>query len=240
MLAACGSSEERGSSSQSPASASPTVASEVLAATSAPSAPTPAPVTTPEPTTPEPTTPETTTPETTTPETTVPATTAPASALRADCLEGTWLLDAQATKDLHAALLPGFPVVVDGTHQLTFEGETVEYFINEVLRFQQPGVDLSAPFDSRSAGSYTIGSDPASGDIIMMDYITVEGGIPEVGGTVADSEGNLFDVLGDALGPDFTLPSIGGGPATCDGDVFTIVVTSGLASAVASFTRLSS
>jgi hypothetical protein len=190
-------------------------------------------------TSPATTTPTTTAPPTTTPNTTTPNTTRPPAAdAMAACLQGTWLLDDQATAELHQALLPGFPLTVEGSQQLTFEGETVEYFVNEVLRFQPPGVDLSAPFDSRSAGSYAIDSDPAAGTTITMNYLTVEGGFPGVDGTVEDNEGQLLNVFAQAVGPDFTLPSIAGGPATCDGDVLTILVTSGLASQDARFVRL--
>ncbi len=193
--------------------------------------------------TPEPgtTAPTTSAATTTAPSTTTPASTQPPAAdAMATCLQGTWLLDNQATAELHQALLPGFPLTVEGSHQLTFDGETVEYFINEVLRFQLPGVDLSAPFDSRSAGSYAIDAEATAGTTtITMNYVTVEGGFPGVDGTVEDSDGNPLSVFAEAVGPDFTLPSVGGGPATCDGDVLTILVTSGLASQDARFVRLS-
>jgi hypothetical protein len=165
--------------------------------------------------------------------TTAPTTTVPEGALDAACLQGQWLLDDAATAALHSALLPGFPLVVEGSQQLTFSGDTVEYFINEVLRFGPAGVDVSIPFDQRSAGTYVI-----EGETIVMNYDTVEGGVGGASGTVSNSKGELTDVAGQFIPPDFELPNIGGGPATCDDTTLTIGVTSGLADATAVFTKI--
>jgi hypothetical protein len=180
----------------------------------------------------------TTTPTTTAPTTTAPPTTAPEPIASAatSCIQGQWLLDDVATTALHQTLLPGFPVTVTGSQQFTFEGETVEYFINEVLRFEVPGVNVSAAFDTRSAGTFVIRSEPSVGDTIEMDYLTVEGGFGPIEGTALDNENNPLDVLVNT--PGFEMPSIGGGPITCDGDTMTILVTSGIASELATFARI--
>jgi hypothetical protein len=187
------------------------------------------PPTTPAPTTAPPTTAGSTT---TTPPTTQPAI---ASATGA-CIQGQWLMDELSTISLHQTLLPNFPVVVSGTQQITFDGPTVEYYINEVLRFQLPDTDLSTAFNTRSAGSWEIRSTPGVGDTIEMDYATVEGGFGPIEGTVIDNENNPLSVL--VASPEFELPSIGSGPISCEGDTMTILVTSGLANELAVFTRI--
>lgn len=207
-----------GSSTQEPTIAEPT------------DAPTSAAPTTAAPTTAAPTT--TSAPTTTTPPPTQP----PVVSATAACIQGQWLMDDLSTTSLHQTLLPGFPLVVTGSQQFTFEGDTVEYFINEVLRFQVPDADLSLAFDTRSAGSWQIRSIPSVGDNIEMNYATVEGGFGPIGGTVLDSDNNPLSVL--VASPDFELPSIGGGPITCDRDTMTILVTSGIGSELAIFTRL--
>lgn len=186
-----------------------------------------------------PTTAASTTAATTTvaPTTTAPPATAPAATgATAMCVQGQWLLDDPTTTALHQTLLPGFPVSVSGTQQLTFEGDTVEHYTNEVLLFELPGTSLSTAYDTRSAGSFGLDSDSSAGDIITMDYLTVEGGFGPIEGTVTDNENNPLSVLVET--PGFELPAIAGGPITCDGDTMTIVVTSGIASAPATFTRI--
>jgi predicted kinase len=152
------------------------------------------------------------------------------------CVQGQWLLDDVATTALHRALLPGIPVTVTGSQQFTCEGETVEYYINEVLRFEVPGVNVSTAFDTRSAGSFAIDSDPSLGDTITMDYLTVDGGFGPIEGTALDNENNPLDVLVNTPGSE--MPAIGGGPIRCDGDTMTILVTSGIASELATFSRI--
>ncbi len=50
---------------------------------------------------------------------------------------------------MHQALLPNFP-------------------INELLAFQVPGVDVSTAFNTRSAGSFAISSEPSVGDTLTI------------------------------------------------------------------------
>ncbi len=190
------------------------------------------------PATPPPTAASTTAATTTTPTTTAPAptTAAPVASATSACLQGQWLMDDLSTTALHQTLLPGFPVVVSGSQQFTFDGETVEYYINEVLRFSVPGVDVSTAFNTRSAGSFDVDSEPSLGDTISMDYLTVEGGFGPIEGTALDNENNPLSVLVET--PGFEMPAIGGGPISCDGDVMTILVTSGIANELATFTRI--
>lgn len=222
-LAACGESADDAAPSSASTSTSSTVAAAV-----APEATDVAPA-------PAATTEETATPATTTPATTAPGTTAPLPGT-ADCLQGTWVMDDATTGAFYAALLPGFPLVVVGSHQVGFDGDAIEYYINEILDFSPTGANIQVPYDQRSAGSFTLAASASGGEDIVIVYTTVEGGFSNAGGSVEDSEGNPIAV--DVPIPGFELPPLAGGPVACDDDILTITFTSGLATAVATYSKI--
>lgn len=178
--------------------------------------------------------PATTAPATTAPPTTAPATTAPAPApapvaggLSLDCLQGEWLLDNGTTDLFIATLVPFAPVSVpSGSISMRFDGDRVVYFVNIVVRFTVPQGEVQGPLDLRQDGRATV-----SGNQLLISDVATTGGWGNFTGTVG---GVSVDVPMPPLGE---FPTVAGGPATCAGNRFSLQYTSGVADAVAYFTK---
>ena len=153
------------------------------------------------------------------------STTPEPGSVTAACLQGGWVMDAPTTSSLIGSLLPGFPLTVEGTMAMTFSGSDVEHFINLVVTFTIPNGSVSGALDQRFAGTYVI-----DGDVLAITNDSIEGGWSNLTGTVGG-------VSVDVPVPPSEIPPLTGGPATCVDDVLTVQYTSGLADAVAVFTR---
>lgn len=183
---------------------------------------------------------------TSTTSTTVPPTTVPEE----NCLEGTWWLSPEQTTGLYAALLPGIPVTVTGTHWAEFAGNAVDYWTVLEANFALGGTDVSFGIDQHGLGTYTV-----AGDILSITYDTFESTIHEGHGeviydrtqdpsTYADDtvviadNGNGTITIDGVTVPVLEVPPVAGGPIGCDADTMSLGFTSGLADAAAVFVRL--
>lgn len=182
-----------------------------------------------------------TTTSTTTPPTTVPP----------DCLDGSWWLSPEETTNLYAALLPGMPVTVTGTHWVELSGGAVDYWTVLEARFAVGGIDVTFGIDQHGVGSYTVAD-----DVLTMTYDTFESTIHEGHGTAisnpdqhpetyADEAVALTDngdgtiTIDRVTVPVIEIPPVAGGPMGCDGDTMSLGFTSGLADTAAVFVRRS-
>ena len=144
------------------------------------------------------------------------------------------MLDVDATLALYSALLPGMPLVVDGTQTLTFEGGAAEQYINALLRFQVPNMLIEFPYDVHDSGTYTV-----AGGTVSMTWTTAEGGVGTAFEQWIDTNGNdagTYQMYAPLLA-DVELPRYAGGPITCENNTLTLGYTSGLANATAVYTR---
>jgi hypothetical protein len=164
----------------------------------------------------------------TTPPATVPAVpaTLEEDALSDECLQGDWVLDAASTNALITTLLPGIPVTVEGSMSMKFAAGEAEQFVNIVATFTVPNGSVSGALDQRFAGAYTINE-----GAVLIDAEYVEGGWSNLAGTIGGVAIEVPAPPVDDFGP------LTGGPATCTPDTLSIQYTSGLADAVAPFTR---
>ena len=241
LLAACG-------GSNGDADGSDTTAPSALesSGTVEPTTPTSTPTTEPLPTVTTATT--STTSTTTTSTSTTPPTTAPPDT---ECLDGSWWLSPEETTGLYAALLPGMPVTVTGTHWAEFSGGNVDYWAILEMRFAVGGTEATFGIDQHGVGSYTVAD-----DVLTMNYDTFESTIHEGHGTAitdpdqrpetyVDEAVDLADngdgtiTINRVTVPVIDVPPVAGGPMGCDGDTMSLGFTSGLADTAAVYVRRS-
>lgn len=180
---------------------------------------------------------------TTTPPTTVP----PADA----CLDGSWWLSPEETTSLYAALLPGMPVTVTGTHWVEFSGGTVDYWTVLEARFAVGSIDVTFGIDQHGVGTYSVVD-----DVLAITYDTFESTVHEGHGTaITDPDAHPESYANEAVDiadngdgtitinrvtiPVIEIPPVAGGPMGCDADTMSLGFTSGLADTAAVFVRQS-
>jgi hypothetical protein len=199
--------------------------------------------------------PPTTVPTTTTSTTsttttsTTSTTTTPPTTLPDNCLEGSWWLSPEATTNLYANLLPGFPVTVTGTHWAEFTGNAVDFWVILEVRFNVGGLDVTFGVDQHGQGTYTVVD-----DVLTMNYDTFESTIHDGHGAVitdpnehpgsyADEAVDIADngdgtvTINRVTIPVIEIPPVAGGPMGCDGDTMSLGYTSGLADTAAIYVR---
>ena len=184
-----------------------------------------------------------TTSTTSTPPTTVPS--------EPECLEGSWWLSPDETTSLYAALLPGMPVTVTGTHWAEFGDGAVDYWAILEVRFAVGGADVTFGVDQHGVGSYTVAH-----DVLTMSYDTFESNVHEGHGTaISNPDQHPETYVDDAVDladngdgtitinritvPMIEIPPVAGGPMGCEGDTMSLGFTSGLADTSAVFVRMS-
>lgn len=184
----------------------------------------------------------------TTTATTAPPTTAPPEG---ECLEGSWWLSPEQTTALYAALLPGIPVTVTGTHWAEFTGGAVDYWAVLEARFVVGGADVTFGIDQHGVGTYSVAN-----DVLAMTYDTFESNIHEGHGEIISNPDNhpgtyaddRIDIADNGDGtitvnritlPKIEIPPVAGGPMGCDATTMSLGFTSGLADAAAVFVRMS-
>lgn len=195
----------------------------------------------------DPTTTATTSTTSSSTSTTAPTTLPPEPA----CIEGSWWLSPEGTTNLYAALLPGMPVTVTGTHWAEFSAGAVDYWAVLEVRFAVGGTDVTFGLDQHGVGSYSV-----TDDVLAMNYDTFESTIHEGHGeaisnpdlhpeTYADEAIDIADngdgtiTINRVTVPVIDIPPVAGGPMGCDDETMSLGFTSGLADTAAVFVRQS-
>lgn len=165
------------------------------------------------------------------------------------CLEGSWWLSPEETTALYAALLPGIPVTVTGTHWVEFDGDRVDYWTLLEARFALGGTDVTFGIDQHGEGTYAVAD-----DVLSITYDTYEATTHRGHGeaiydrtqdpaTYADEavaltdNGNGTITIDGVTVPALEIPPVAGGPVGCDADTMSLGFTSGLADAAGVFVR---
>lgn len=195
-----------------------------------------------------PTTGPTTTATTSTSTSTTPPTTAPDEA---ECLEGSWWLSPEETTSLYAALMPGIPVTVTGSHWVEFSDGAVDNWVVLEMRFAAGGIDLTFGIDQHGVGTYTVVD-----NMLTMNYDTFDSTVHEGHGTAISNPDQhpetyadeAIDIADNGDGtitinrwtlPAIDVPPVAGGPMGCDADTMSLGFTSGLAETAAVYVRRS-
>jgi hypothetical protein len=185
---------------------------------------------------------------TTTTTTTTPPTTAPPDT---ECLDGSWWLSPDGTTSLYAALLPGMPVTVTGTHWVEFSGGAVDYWAVLEAHFAVGSTDVTFGIDQHGVGSYSVAE-----SVLTMTYDTFDSNIHEGhGAAITDPDRHPATYVGEAVDladngdgtitinrvtlPVIEIPPVAGGPMGCNGDTMSLGFTSGLADTAAVYVRKS-